>query len=528
MMVRKGVVLALIAAALATAVTAAFASAGGKAKEVDTLTWALTSGPRSLDLAHTMDVNSASALALGMESLLKIDSKGRLVPNLAASYKRVNLTTYVFNLRKNVHFWDGKLMTSADVVWSLNRHVDPKSGSQISTWFAAMKKAVATGPFQVTVHLKHPDPVWIYMPASTAYIIEKAYALAKGKDLGTPSGGMMGTGPYRFTEYKPDESLTLERNDAYWGKKPAIKTIELKFITEDSTRLLALRSGQIDGTFIIPLAASKSWERLHGVTVSYAPGMNQDSFGFDMTMKPFSDIHVRRAFAYSLDRQGLVKSLLQGHGEVAVGQGAPAQWRTLTDPNKARAFYRKIDGFKLDLAKAKAELQKSAYPNGFSATIFFADGFPETGKIAQSLSSNLAKIGIKLTVKQEPTDAWVPQIFKHTGLGIIIGQSQPDYPDAWDFPAQYYASWNAHANALNWANYKNPAMDKLILAQAKAPTNAERVRLLMQAERMMRHDLAYLPVFYMETGLAISDKYRYSDFDPIYFTRNWAYNITAR
>ena len=256
--------------------------------------------------------------------------------------------------------------------------------------------------------------------------------------------------------------------------------------------------------------------------------MNQDEFGFDMTMKPWNDVHVRRAFAYSLDRKGLVKSLLNGHGEVAVGQAGPAQWLTLMDPNKVRAFYRKIDGFSFDLKKAKAEIQKSAYPNGFSATIFYADGFPETGKIAQSLSSNLAKIGVKLTVKQEPTSAWVPQIFKHKGLGIIIGQSQPDYPDAWDFPAQYYASWNAHENALNWANYKNPAMDKLIVAQGKAGSSAVRARLLMQAERLMRHDLAYLPVFYMETGMAISDKYVFHNFDPIYFTRDWADNITAK
>jgi peptide/nickel transport system substrate-binding protein len=527
MMARRALVLAVAAAALALAATAAL-GAPRKHGQIDTLTWALTSGPRSLDLAHTMDVNSATALGLGMESLLRIDQQGHLVPNLAASWKRVNLTTYVFNLRKGVKFWDGKEMTSDDVVWSFNRHVDPKSGSQISTWFASMQKAVATGRYQVTVHLKRPDPVWIYMPASDGYIIEKAYALAKGKDLGTPSGGMMGTGAYKFVDYKPDESLTLERNDAYWGRKAPIQKIVLKFIPEDSTRLLALRSGQIDGTFILPLGQSRSWERLHGVTVQYAPGMNQDQFGFDTTTKPFNDIHVRRAFAYALDRKGLVDSLLEGHGEVAVGQGGPAQWLTVMDPNKARAFYRRIDGFPFDLKKAKAELEKSAYPKGFSWTIYYADGFPETGKIAQNLSANLAKIGVKLTVKQEPTDAWVPQIFKHQGLGIIIGQSQPDYPDAWDFPAQYYASWNAHPNALNFANYKNPAMDKLILAEAKAPTGAQRAKLLMQAETLMRHDLAYLPVFYMETGMAVSDKYVFHNFDPIYFTRDWAFNITAR
>lgn len=503
-------------------------TAGDPAKQIDTLTWGLTSGPRSLDLAHSMDVNSATAISLGMESLLKIDGRGKLVPNLAASFRRVGLKKYIFELRQGVKFWDGNPMTPQDVAWSLNRHLDPRTASQDQSFFLNMKAATATGPEEVTVTMKRPDPAFIYMPATYGFVLEKAYALDKGKNLGTPSGGIMGTGAYKFVDFKPDESLTLHRNESYWGKKPPIKNIVLKFIPEDSTRLLALRSGQIDGTFILPLNQTKSWQGVRDATVQYAPGMNQDQFAFDVTVKPFDDVHVRRAFAYALDRPGLVKSLLQGHGEVAVGQAGPAQWVTVEDPDKVRAFYKQIDGYPFDLAKAKAELSKSAHPEGFSATIKFADGFPETGKIAENLAQNLSKIGVKLTVKQETTDAFIPTLFTHKGIGITIAQSQPDYPDPWDYPAQYYASANAHSGALNFANYKNPAMDKLITSESKAGTNAERVQLLMQAEKIMRKDLAYLPVFYMETGMAVSNKYAFSGFDPIYFVRNWANNITAR
>ena len=522
------VVLALAAVASFTTGGYAAPSSSHSASEIDTLTWGLTSGPRSLDLAHSMDINTISVLSLGMESLLKIDGQGHIVPNLAASYTRPNLLTYVFNLRKGVKFWDGKPMTPADVAWSLNRHLDPKTQSQDQSYFANMKKAVQTGPNQVTIHMAHPDPTFIYMPATYGFVIEKAYALAKGKEYGTPSGGIMGTGAYTFSNFKPDEGITLHRNDAYWGTKPPIKTIVFKFISEDSTRLLALRSGQIDGTFIIPLAQSKSWEKLDNVTVQYSPGMNQDQFAFDASVKPFDDIHVRRAFAYALDRPGLVKSLLGGHGEVAVGQAGPAQWVGQLSAGKVRAFYKSIDRYPFDMAKAKAELKKSKYPNGFTATIKFADGFPETGKIAESLAQNLSKIGVKLNVKQQTTDAFIPTLFSHKGIGITIAQSQPDYPDPWDYPAQYYASWNAHSGALNFANYRNPTMDKLIVAQAKAKSNAVRVGLLKKAETIMRNDLAYLPVFYMEAGMAISKKYSFSNFDAIYSARNWANNIKKR
>ena len=517
-----------VAVGFATSKQAATAAGSAAHKQIDTLTWGLTSGPRSLDLAHSMDINTITALSLGMESLLKIDAKGDLVPNLAVSYTRPNLLTYVFNLRKGVKFWDGKPMTPADVAWSMNRHLDPKTQSQDQSFFSNMKRAVQSGPNQVTIHMARPDPTFIYMPATYGFVLEKAYALAKGKDLGTPSGGIMGTGAYTFSDFKPDESLTLHRNEAYWGTKPPIKTIIFKFITEDSTRLLALRSGQIDGTFIIPLAQSKSWERLNNVTVQYSPGMNQDQFAFDASVKPFDDVHVRRAFAYALDRPGLVKSLLGGHGEVAVGQAGPAQWIGQLSPDKVRAFYKSIDGYPFDLVKAKAELKKSKYPNGFKATIKFADGFPETGQIAESLAQNLSKIGVTLNVKQETTDAFIPTLFSHKGIGITIAQSQPDYPDPWDYPAQYYASSNAHSGALNFANYRNPEMDKLITAQAKAKTNAVRVGLLMKAEKIMRRDLAYFPVFYMEAGMAISKKYAFNNFDAIYSLRDWANNIQVR
>ncbi|MGZ4356472.1 MAG: ABC transporter substrate-binding protein, partial [Gaiellaceae bacterium] len=105
--------LVLVAAAVAgAAFSRADAGAATTAsKQISTLTWGLTSGPRSLDLAHSMDINTLSVLSLGMESLLRIDAHGNIVPNLATSWKQPNKLTYVFNLRKGVKFWDGKPMT---------------------------------------------------------------------------------------------------------------------------------------------------------------------------------------------------------------------------------------------------------------------------------------------------------------------------------------------------------------------------------------------------------------------------------
>jgi peptide/nickel transport system substrate-binding protein len=534
-MTLKKTMAAVAALAVITGVTAGAAltqnnGARGAAatKDIQVLNWGLTSGPRSLDLAHSMDINTLSVLSLGLESLLRINDQGKLVPNLAVSWKEPNNLTYVFDLRRGVKFWDGHPMTPADVVYSFMRQIDPKTQSQDASFFSNMKDAVQSGPEQVTIHMKHPDPTFIYMPATYAFIIEKAYALKEGKNLGTPAGGIMGTGAYTFSNFQPDEGITLTRNPNYWGPKPPIQTINFKFIPDDATRLLALRSGEIDGTFILPLNQSKNWESIANATVLYAAGMNQDQFAFNSAVKPFDDIHVRRAFAYALDRGGLVKSLLGGHGEVAVGQASPAQWIGHLSAAKVLAFYKRIDDYPYNLAKAKQQLAESKYPHGFTATVKFADGFPETGQIAENLAANLAKIGIKLNVVQETTDAFIPTLFSHKGYGITIAQSQPDYPDPWDYPAQYYASWNAVNGGLDFASYKNPEMDKLIKEEEALPTSSpKRVTLLEKAETLMRQDLAYLPVFYMDSSMAISKKFVFKHFDALYASRDWAYNVQA-
>ncbi|MFL5928411.1 MAG: ABC transporter substrate-binding protein, partial [Gaiellaceae bacterium] len=231
-----------IATAAGAAAAATRSSAAG---DIPKLTWALGASVRGLEYTHSADSGSATVISVGCETLVRYDKNGALRPALADAFSTPNATTYVYHLRKGVKFWDGHPLTTADVLYSLQQAASKAAGSQIAAFYSTVKSMKATGR-TVTIKLSAPDPYFRYSPAVT-YILEKAFWQKNGKNVGTPGTLTMCTGPYRFTKFVPDDRVEATRFDGYWGKRPAVKDVVLRTITNDATRLLAMRSGEIDG-----------------------------------------------------------------------------------------------------------------------------------------------------------------------------------------------------------------------------------------------------------------------------------------
>ena len=513
---------------LAGAVLSVTGASAAPEQNVEKLTFALSAPIRSLDFYHSFDSTTATVLSNGLEGLLRYSNDGRLVPALAESWSRPDPVTYVYNLRRGVKFWDGRAVTTADVVFSMSQHMQKKVASELLSYYASVKSIKATGPSRVTIKLKAPDPFFQYVPAFQAgYIIQKTFAQKAGKKIGTPGVLTMGTGPYKFTKFVSDEGVTLDRNDAYWGKKGAIKSVELKFITEDATRLLAMRSGEIDGAFGVPADQSDQWERINGVKVVFTPQLRTAFFTFDMEAAPWSDVHVRRAFAHAIDKTGLVKTVLRGHGEVANTLVPPQQWGGLLPQSKVRKFYGTLPKYPFDLAKARAELARSSVPNGFSATVVYPDSRKPIGQAALNLSQNLKQIGITLNVREATTADWINTIYAHKDLGIQVLTFGADYPDAGNFPSLTLDSKYAVANAFNLANYKNGTVDRLLAKQAASNKPAVRAKQLQQILKVSANAVPYLPVWWQDIGLAIKRKFVYTGFSTWYYTQPWLTYIRA-
>src|SRR5205823_6088339 len=236
-----------------------------------------------------------------------------------------------------------------------------------------------------------------YVPAAHAgFIVQKAFAEQHGKSIGTPSVLTMGTGPYKIVKYTPDEGVSLVRNDAYWGPKPAIQNVELKFISEESTRLLAMRTGQIDGAFAVPLDQADQWKRINDARVVFTPELSVYFFSFDTQNAPWSDVHVRRAVSMAADKRGMLKALFKGYGEVATSIVPPQQWGGVLPQLAVRKLYASFPKLPYDLARAMAEMKASSVPNGFGATVQYPNGVPVLGKMCLALGQTLKQIGINL------------------------------------------------------------------------------------------------------------------------------------
>jgi peptide/nickel transport system substrate-binding protein len=520
------------AAAVSVAGPAGVAYAGGQTAESAEAATALTlglSGPvRSLDIARGFDIQSAVAYSLFLETLVTFDANLHLIPSLAKSWRQKNATTYIYEIRPGVKFSDGSTLTAQDVAFSLSRHADPKVGSEIASYMSSFKSATASGPLEVTVKLKHPDAFWPYLP-TFIYIGRKSVILAQGTKYGAPGAQptAVGTGPWTVQTFQADKGVTLVRNEQYWGRKPTIKNISIQVIEDANTRLLALRSGSIDGGFEVPPSQADDWKKVPGVHLYTAPGQRVYLYCFDFETKPFQDIHVRRAFAHAFDQETIVKGLIHGYGQPATSIVPPTQWKGLpgmTD-QKIKAIYRSLQTYPFDLDKAKHELSQSSVPKGFKTHIEYPENQPEVGRATQVFAENLSKIGVTLSIKQVPFQKWSADTLSHKNLGLTNTTFYPDYPD----PADYlntHMSKNAVKNGVNYANYKNPKVDRLLNTQQRSSNPALRARLIAEVLRISARDLPYLPMWWENVLLGLDNKFSYAGAQGLaFYYYNWGYHI---
>lgn len=513
----------LVVAAAVAAVTARSSSAGNK--DISNITWAMGATIRGLEYTHSADSGSATVISVGCETLVKYDRNGGLVPALADSFSTPNATTYVYHVRKGVKFWDGKPLTAADVLYSLQQAASKSAGSQIAAFYTSVKSMTAKGS-TITIKLTAPDPYFRYSPAVT-YILEKAFWQRNGKKTGSPGTLTMCTGPYRFTKFVPDDRVEATRFDGYWGQRPEVKNVVLRFITNDATRLLAMRSGEIDGSFRISQDQIDQWKRLSGVSIKLAPELRTAYLSLDLDTAPWSDVHVRRAVAYAMDKSGLVNAVLRGYGQPAPVMPPPQQWGDVASQAYVAKLYKSFPSYPFSIAKAKAELAKSKYPNGFTATLPYPDSQQTLGKAALSLAANLKQIGVTLNVQQVTTDAWFTALFAHKDLGAQIISWGVDYPDPADALHFIYDSAAATANNFNTANYKNPQMDKLLHIQQSSVNPKVRADAVANALKLTARDVPYIPIWYQQVAMALKSKYSY-DFGTWYLYTPWVAGITSK
>lgn len=496
----------------------------GTDAQISTLTWGSIAGARSLDYNHAFDGPSWLVWGELSEPLVTIDSGGKPIPKLATSWTQTP-GKIVFTLRQGVKFWDGKPLTVDDVVWSLNRTGDPAQASEFATFWRNVDSVKASGPDQVTVTLKKPDSTFLFN-MRVPRIYEKAQGLKAGADFGTPAGGIMGTGPYTLDKFSPATGATMTRFEGYWGTKPTAQKIEIKVIPDPDSLRLAVQSGEVDGTFDLPLGSAPSWDKMDSVAITYGPSTGASSLFLDTSKPPFNDVHARRAVAYSVDRAGLVKALQNGHGTVAQNLAPDLLWQNYAPASKVKELLSGLPALDLDLAKAKAELAQSATPGGFSITAHAPSEVPQLVKTLEVLKQSLSELGINLTVVQEPSAAWIARV---TGpnkdpLGLLTyGAVSAD-------PLGCVLTILADPGAPGSYSTYAPATLKASLAAYKQATKEEQLEIAKTVLTQLSTDMPIVPISTVQVSLALNKKYVYTEPFTSWYSvgDDWAHSIKAR
>ena len=421
----------LFAIAVATSFSFGLTSAPSSAET--TLTWGKPSEMTGLDPQMSGDGTSWTVFYFVYERLFTTTDDLKPKGQLAESWNQVSPTEYVFKLRENAAFSNGRPLLAGDVVASFKRLLDPKRGSVWGRQLQAVKDVTSVDDHTVRFELNEPlTPLLAILAVSTTAIMPIKEIEDGSFD---PDTTMLGSGPYMVVDHKQDESWTFARNPHYWRKgQPIADRLVIRIMGDDATRIAALREGRVDfATFENPdtprlLQAVPNVEVYHQSTPNY--------FRLDVSaLQENSILHddrARTAVSYAIDRDQIVKFVFGGHSNVefpipaAFGKTACRDHPSIALPRAQR------------LEQARALIKQAGAENA-RVGIIASSVLVTYPLIAQVIQRNLRDIGLKPEIQELPVAEWYKRVFgPQTDFDLAIswlaGYSDPSIIMNWWVP----------------------------------------------------------------------------------------------
>ena len=493
------------------------------AKAVPQAVWAVYRDVNSLDPAFAFDYPENTAISLMCESLLLQKADGAIVPGLA-SLSTPTQKTLVFTINPRATFWDGHPVTPADVVYSLDRQMNPSLGGFYGQVFSRVKTIEQTGQDQVTITLNQPD-YWLEgeLSSMAGVVIEKAYAQAEGKNYGTPSGGIMCTGPYQLKSWSPSAGVVAVANPRYWrGTTPLVQQITLTGVPDNNDLTAGLETGAIQGTYASGgIPTLDQLRKSSAVKVYQGPGWATDAMIISATTGPMANVKVRQALSLALNRQSIIN---------AVYKGAALMPKWLANPGAfgygTAVFdqaYQASPALTQNLAEAK-KLIAQAGVAGQTITIGTSSEVSSIAFEAAAYQQAAVAIGLKVTLKSVSAQDFInfftdPSYRK--GVDMFPTVNYGDYAD----PAALLDTVAMPGADQNYDDYNDPAMTAL-LDQARSTANPDqRAALVAKAEQRAAQTLPWIPTVDPTNVLVMSSKLTGATGSFAYMFAPWASSL---
>ncbi|WP_018132032.1 ABC transporter substrate-binding protein [Effusibacillus pohliae] len=433
----------------------------------------------------------------------------KVIPGLATEWQTsADGKTWTFKLRQGVKFHDGTDFNAKAVVYNFERMWDknhPQHKGDFEYFHdmfggfkgegSVIEGIKAVDDYTVEFKLSRPlAPFLANLAMSTFAIISPAALEKYGEKI---AQNPVGTGPFKFKEWKPNDSITLEKNDQYWQKGlPKLDKIVFKVIPDNTARLTALKSGEIDVMDGLNPSDVKQVEADSKLQVLLRPSMNVGYLAMNNTKKPFDNPKVRQAISMAINKKGLIDSFYAGLAQPAVNPMPPSVW----------GYNKDIKDYEYNPEKAKQLLAEAGYPNGFE-TDFWAmpvarPYMPQPQKIAEAIQADLAKIGIKTKIVSFEWATYLKKTKNGEHPMALLGWTGDNGdPDNFLYVLLDKDTANPPA-AQNISLYKSDKVHELLTKAQVTSDQAQRTKLYEEAQKIIHEDAPMVPLVHSRPALA--------------------------
>ena len=471
----------------------------------DTLTVASFGDLRSLDPLQCSENVTGNALLQMFETLVYVNSDGKIEPMLAEKWEQPEPLTYLFYLKKGVKFHNGDECTAEDVKFTLDRAQRPV-GVNAYALIKDMKSVEAVDKYTVRINMKKPVTPFLFALGDTwAGVVNK-----KAVEIGTHMTNPVGTGPFKFVSWKRSNSITLERFEDYHGIKPSFRTLVIKVVPEALSRTIELQSGAADVAINVHYSDFKRIEEDSKLKLIRIPTNRVEYIVLNNDRQELKDVRVRKAIKLALDIPAMQRSALRGVGYVT---GSPLPHGMRYSLKEAPMPVQDIEGSKKLLKEAGIVNTK------FDLIVFEHKERMDAAVIIQNM---LEEVGIRVNIKVLELGTFFDVISKGDFDMAMTGWGN-NLPDA-----DYFFGRTLHSDSIggnNYSRYSNPGFDVLLDKGLETPDGPERADIYAEAQRII---LEEVPVIFWSVGegvVGINVKVRNFEADPRNMFRFWLADV---
>lgn len=418
--------------------------------------------------------------------LHRIDpATGKMRPELAVSWEfSEDLTSITYYLRTDVTWWDGEPVTAADVYFTYEKMLDPKTNYPNIASLRFIEDVDVIGPYAIkfTFNKIYAD----LLTDSDIIAVPKHVFEKDGAEFGSKT--ILGNGPYKIKEWLPGSGLILTYNDAYYRGRPPLDEVYIRYYADINKMMEDFSAGDLDLVFNITPVSAKELANNKNIKVDTKPGNTFTYIGWNFNNQHLKNKEIRKALTMAIDTKQILNEVFVGMGTISLGPLPPSSW----------GYNESVEPIKYDLPEAKGILEKLGFEDrnrnkildidrkDFTLDIITNVENAERVKILELIAEDLGALGVRVNVRTLNTRSFIEAIVKRDFDGFIMGWSVGEKID----PTVYWYSDPAKGR-FNFIGYKNTVVDSLIDLGVAMLNRKKAEEIWNEFQRIVYEDIPY-------------------------------------